>query len=62
MTKKYINRALAIVVIFSLLVSTFPNISGTSYTDIQIDGDLSDWDNSDSLGQRNCAGFAFTWS
>ena len=60
--KKHSNKALAIVIIFSLFVSTFPNISGTSYSDIQIDGNLSDWDSSDFLGQRNGAGFAFTWS
>ena len=60
--KKHSNQALAIVIIFSLFVSTFPNISGTSYSDIQIDGNLSDWDSSDFLGQSNGAGFALTWS
>ena len=60
--KKHSNKALAIVIIFSLFVSTFPNISGTSYSDIQIDGNLSDWDSSDFLGQRNGAGLALTWS
>ena len=60
--KKHSNKALTIVIIFSLFMSTFPNISGTSYSDIQIDGNLSDWAASDFLGQRNGAGFAFTWS
>ena len=56
--KKHSNKALAIVIIFSLFVSTFPNISGTSYSDIQIDGNLSEWDNSDFLGQRTMMGIS----
>ena len=59
--KKHSNKAVVIVIIFPLCVN-ISNISGTSFSDIQIDGNLSDWDSSDFLGQRNGAGFALTWS
>ena len=61
--EKYIVRKLfAFLVTFCFIAVMFPTISGASYSDIQIDGDSSDWSESDFLGQRNGATFAFTWN
>ena len=62
MEKYILRKAFAFTVVLSFVGAMFPIISGSSYSDITIDGDLSDWHESDFLGQRNGGGFAFTWN
>ena len=61
MEKYFLRKAFAFMVVLSFVGAMFPLISGSSYSDITIDGELSDWHESDFLGQRNGAGFGFTW-
>ena len=52
MKKYFLRKVFALTVVFSFVGAMFPIISGSSYSDIDIDGDLSDWHESDFLGQN----------
>ena len=56
-----INKSFALFVFSLFLCTAIPNTAGISYSDIVIDGNLSDWDLADNLGLRNGADMGFSW-
>ena len=56
-----INKSFALFVFSLFLCTTIPNTAGISYSDIVIDGNLSDWDLADNLGLRKGANLGFSW-